>query len=221
MSEVIGTPVTTPRGLRSAVRLAASVLTITAGGPCCSPIPGWSGATLAVMAAQADRRRVQVAVCGPGECTPEEARDARRVGELLAARGAVVLCGGGAGVMTAVAAGARSAGGLAVGILPNSAGAAATVDIAIVTDLGQARNNVLVQSADAVIAVGGSWGTLSELALAMRRGTVPVVTLGGWRVLDRDGRPAPGTVEAVDPQHAVDTALAGAASYGGATMESA
>jgi uncharacterized protein (TIGR00725 family) len=123
--------------------------------------------------------------------------------------------------MAAAAAGARSAGGLAVGILPNSAGAAATVDIAIVTDLGQARNNVLVQSADAVIVVGGSWGTLSELALAMRRGTVPVVTLGGWRVLDRDGRPAPGTVEAVDPQQAVDTALAGAAAYGGATMESA
>jgi predicted Rossmann-fold nucleotide-binding protein len=193
------------------------------------------------MAAAAGGRRVQVAVCGPGECTPEEARDARRVGELLAAHGAAVLCGGGVGVMAAVAAGARSAGGLAIGILPysgdpaasggaagragayggtGSAAVLADLDVAIVTDLGQARNNVLVQSADAVIVVGGSWGALSELALAMRRGTVPVVTLGGWRVLDRNGLPVPGTVEAVDPRHAVDAALAGAASCGGATMGS-
>jgi uncharacterized protein (TIGR00725 family) len=184
------------------------------------------------MAGQAGGRRVQVAVCGPGECTPEEARDARRVGELLAARGAVVLCGGGTGVMAAVADGARSAGGLAIGILPDPADAVsgyggagtaevpADLDVVIVTDLGQARNNVLVQSADAVIVVGGSWGTLSELALAMRRGTVPVVTLRGWRVLDHDGHPVPGTVEAPDPRHAVDAALAGAAFSDGATMES-
>jgi pimeloyl-ACP methyl ester carboxylesterase len=93
------------------------------------------------------------------------------------------------------------------------------VDVTIVTDLGQGRNNVIVRSADAVIVVGGSWGTLSELALAARRGTVPVVTLGGWRVLDRDGRPVPGTVEAVDPEGAVDAALGATVPAHGATME--
>src|SRR5262245_14898099 len=172
------------------------------------------------------QRRVQVAVCGPAECTPEEARDARRVGELLAERGAVVLCGGGTGVMAAVAAGTRAAGGVAIGILPSAADPAADgeepdVDVTVVTDLGQGRNNVIVRSADAVIVVGGSWGTLSELALAMRRGTVPVVTLGGWRVLDRDGRPVPGPVEAVDPEGAVDAALGATVPVHGATMKPA
>jgi uncharacterized protein (TIGR00725 family) len=172
-------------------------------------------------------RRVQVAVCGPGRCTPEEERAARRVGELLAARGAVVVCGGGTGVMAAVAEGARGAGGTVVGILPGAGGRTggpgpdpATVDVVVATDLGEARNAVIVQSADAVIVVGGSWGTLSELALAMRRGGVPVVTLRGWQVLDGDGRPVPGPVPAADPDQAVRLALGGALSPGGATMES-
>jgi uncharacterized protein (TIGR00725 family) len=169
-------------------------------------------------------RRVQVAVCGPGRCAPEEERAARRVGELLAARGAVVLCGGGTGVMAAAAKGARHAGGTVVGVLPGGGPApgerAAEVDVIIATGLGEARNAVIVQSADAVIVVGGSWGTLSELALAMRRGGVPVVTLGGWQVLDGDGRPVPGPVPAADPDQAVELALGGGLSPGGATMES-
>jgi uncharacterized protein (TIGR00725 family) len=152
---------------------------------------------------------MQVAVCGPAECTPEEAGAARRVGELLAARGAVVMCGGGTGVMSAVAEGARAGGGLVVGVLPGPGPAAAELDVTVVTELGQGRNNVIVRSADAVIVVGGSWGTLSELALAMRHGGVPVVTLGGWQVIDRDGRPVPGPVPAADPEHAVELALAG------------
>ena len=152
---------------------------------------------------------VQVAVCGPADCTEEERLVAFRVGKLLAARGAVVLCGGGSGVMAAVAAGARAGGGLAVGVLPGAdrAGAAPDLSAALATNLGQARNAVLVQSADAVIVVGGSWGTLSELALAMRRGGVPVVTLNGWRVLDADGRAVPGPVEARTPEEAVALAL--------------
>jgi uncharacterized protein (TIGR00725 family) len=156
------------------------------------------------------RRRVQVAVCGPAECTPEEAGAARRVGELLAAGGAVVICGGGTGVMTAVADGAQAGGGLVIGVLPGPGGrnGVADVDVTVATDLGEARNAVIVQSADAVIVVGGSWGTMSEVALAMRRGGVPVVTLGGWQVLDGDGRPVPGPVPAVDAAHAVDLALA-------------
>ena len=81
----------------------------------------------------------------------------------------------------------------------------------ITTDLGQARNAVLVNSADAVIAVGGSWGTLSEVAMAMRRRQnrpdLPVVTLGGWVVTDGAGAPLDGPLIATDPEHAVRLAL--------------
>ena len=154
---------------------------------------------------------VQVAVCGPADCTEVDRLAAFRVGELLAARGAVVLCGGGTGVMAAVAAGARAGGGLAVGVLPGASRADAAPDLsaALATNLGQARNAILVQSADAVIVVGGSWGTLSELALAlaMRRGGIPVVTLNGWRVLDAGGLPVPGPVAAATPEEAVALAL--------------
>jgi uncharacterized protein (TIGR00725 family) len=152
---------------------------------------------------------VQVAVCGPQECTAAEAAAADRVGALLAGRGAVVLCGGGGGVMAAVAGGARRAGGLVIGVLPgpDRADANRYLSAAVATNLGQARNAVLVQSADAVIVVGGSWGTLSELALAMRRGGVPVVTLGGWQVVDAAGRPVPGPLRADSPEHAVALAV--------------
>ncbi|GII25374.1 TIGR00725 family protein [Planosporangium mesophilum] len=151
----------------------------------------------------------QVAVCGPGDCTEAERENAFRVGQLLADAGAIVLCGGGTGVMAAVAAGARSRGGLVIGIRPGDSreGAAPDLSATIVTNMGEARNAVIVWSADAVIAVGGSWGTLSEVALAKRRGGIPVVSLGGWRVLDRDGRPVPG-IDVVDtPEAAVELAL--------------
>lgn len=148
---------------------------------------------------------MQVAVCGPGECTEREWDRAHETGRLLAGRGAVVICGGHGGVMAAAAAGARAAGGIVVGVLPAADRAAAGpgLSVALPTGLGQARNNVIVNAADAVIVVGGSWGTLSELALAMRRATVPVVQLGGWRVLDADGHPVGGIVHAADPAEAV------------------
>lgn len=154
------------------------------------------------------QRPRQVAVCGPARCTPGEAAWARQVGELLADRGAVVLCGGGGGAMAAVAAGARSAGGLVVGVLPGAdhTGAGPDLSAAVVTNMGQARNAIIVQSADAVIVVGGSWGTLSEAALAMRRGGVPVVSLGGWRIVDGDGTTVPGFQVADSPERAVDLA---------------
>ncbi|MFA1547088.1 TIGR00725 family protein [Actinomadura chokoriensis] len=149
---------------------------------------------------------VQVAVCGPGECTEREWDHAYETGRLLAGRGAVVVCGGLGGVMAAAAAGARTAGGTVVGVLPAADRAAAGPDltVAVPTGLGQARNNVIVNAADALIAVGGSWGTLSEIALALRAGRIPVVQLGGWRVLDGEGRPAGGIVHAADPAAAVD-----------------
>lgn len=149
----------------------------------------------------------QVAVCGPAACSDDEAAAARRVGELLAERGAVVICGGGTGVMAAVAAGARSRGGLVVAVRPDAAAPSEEFSVTIATNLGQARNAVIVWSADAVIVVGGSWGTLSEVALAQRRGGVPVISLGGWRILDRDGEPVPGIEHVDTPEQAVARAL--------------
>jgi uncharacterized protein (TIGR00725 family) len=151
----------------------------------------------------------QVAVCGPHDCSDVEAARAHRVGELLADAGAVVLCGGGGGVMAAVAAGVRARGGLVVGIRPGDsrAGASPDLSVTVVTNMGQARNAVIISSADAVIAIGGSWGTLSEVALAMRRRDVPVISLGGWRIVDTDGAPVPGVIAVETPEDAVWAAL--------------
>lgn len=153
----------------------------------------------------------QVAVCGPADCSDEEAANARQVGELLAERGAVVICGGGSGVMAAVAAGVRARNGVVVGIRADDSRTDAAPDFSavLVTNLGQARNAVIVWSADAVIVVGGSWGTLSELALAKRRGGVPVISLGGWRILDKDGAPIGGVVSVETALEAVERAMSG------------
>jgi uncharacterized protein (TIGR00725 family) len=152
----------------------------------------------------------QVAVCGPRHCTDTDQSNAYRVGQILAERGAVLICGGGIGVMAAVASGARSRDGLVVGIRPNDSreGASPDLSVTIVTNIGEARNAIIVWSADAVIIIGGSWGTLSELAVAKRRGDVPVVSLGGWQVLDADGQHVPGIMLADSPEAAADLALA-------------
>ncbi|MEV1175466.1 TIGR00725 family protein [Nonomuraea sp. NPDC049784] len=149
---------------------------------------------------------IQVSVCGPRDCTEEDRRHAHEVGRLLAERGAVVICGGYTGVMAAVAAGANAAGGTVVGILSRADRESSNPDLTIVipTGIGEARNNVIVNSADAVIVIGGSWGTLSELALAMRRGRVPVVQLGGWRLHDQQGQPVPGLRYASNSHHALE-----------------
>jgi uncharacterized protein (TIGR00725 family) len=136
----------------------------------------------------------QVAVCGPHTCTEQDAVHAYRVGELLAQRGAVVICGGGEGVMAAVAGGVAAERGVVVGVRADGSreGASGDFSAVLATNLGQARNAVIVWSADAVIVIGGSWGTLSEVALARRRGGVPVISIGGWQVLDSDGVPVGG-----------------------------
>jgi len=153
----------------------------------------------------------QVAVCGPRYCTDEDTTKARRVGELLAEQGVVVICGGGQGVMADVAAGARSRNGLVVGIRPSDSreGASPDLSVTLVTNMGEARNAIIVWSADAVIVVGGSWGTLSEVALAKRRGDVPVISLGGWRILDNDGQPVPGIQHVSSAEEAVALAMKG------------
>lgn len=151
----------------------------------------------------------QVAVCGPRHCTEQDEANAYRVGQLLAERGVIALCGGGIGVMAAVAAGVRSKNGVVIGIRPNDSrdGASPDLSAVIVTNMGEARNAVIIWSADAVIVIGGSWGTLSEVALAKRRGDIPVISLGGWRILDQAGDEIEG-IEHVDAaKKAVELAL--------------
>ncbi len=132
-----------------------------------------------------------VAVIGPGDGASEaDLRDAEAIGRELALRGAVVVTGGLGGVMAAAARGCARAGGTCVGLLPGGERGAGSphLSVALATGLGELRNLLVVRSADAVIAVGGSWGTLSEIALAMRAGT-PLVALHGWQIRDRAGVP--------------------------------
>uniref|UniRef100_UPI0024542E0B SLOG cluster 4 domain-containing protein n=1 Tax=Nocardia farcinica TaxID=37329 RepID=UPI0024542E0B len=118
--------------------------------------------------------------------------------------------GGGTGVLPGVADGAAAAGGLVIGVRPDADRTAACPGLSAVlyTDMGEARNAILVRSADAVVVVGGSWGTLSELALAHHRGDIPVVSLHGWRLLDADGHPLDTGHIAHSPAEAVELALA-------------
>ena len=124
-----------------------------------------------------------VAVAGPGDASPDELQAAEDVGAGLAARGAVVVTGGLGGVMEAACRGARSRRGRTLGILPGEDRDAANgwVEIAIATGLGELRNALVVRAADALVAVGGGHGTLSEVALALKLGR-PVVGLGTWEL---------------------------------------
>lgn len=125
-----------------------------------------------------------IAVVGPGDdADPTILADAERVGELLARAGHAVVTGGLGGVMAAASRGASRAGGRVVALLPGTDRGAANehADVVVATGLGQGRNALVVRSADAIIGVGGSWGTLSEIAMAMRVGT-PVVWLHGWQI---------------------------------------
>jgi uncharacterized protein (TIGR00725 family) len=142
--------------------------------------------------------RAQVAVIGSG--AEHEAR-AEEVGRLLATRGCTVVTGGLGEVMAAAARGAKAAGGTTVGILPgeNRDGANEWLDHVVVTGIGHARNLAVVASGDAVIAVGGSWGTLAEIGFAMRLGR-PVVIL-------EPGLEVQGVPRAATPAAAVELAL--------------
>lgn len=146
-----------------------------------------------------------VAVCGAGVATPAEVAAAREVGRRLAEAGAVVVCGGLGGVMEAAATGVREAGGICVGLLPgwDADEAAEAVTVALPTGLDEMRNPLIVRAARGVIAVGGAYGTLSEVAFALRLGR-PVVALGSWEVRRPGiGAPDPGIEVAADPAAAV------------------
>jgi uncharacterized protein (TIGR00725 family) len=150
-----------------------------------------------------------VAVIGDGSCSAATARLAEETGRLLAERGATVVCGGLGGVMEAACRGAKSAGGLTIGILPGRRRQDANrhIDIPIVTGMGEARNVIVVSSSQAVIAISGGYGTLSEIAHALNQG-IPVVGLGSWR-LSKDGWENVRTIDqSSDPTEAVQKALA-------------
>jgi len=148
-----------------------------------------------------------VAVIGRGECSDAEETIAKEVGSRLADAGTILICGGLGGVMEAACRGASAKGGFTVGILPGNDRHAANewVSLAIAAGTGQARNMAVVRSADAVIAVGGAFGTLSEIAFALDSG-IPVVGVGTWR-LARGGIAGSLVVEATSAEEAVDTAL--------------
>ncbi len=139
-----------------------------------------------------------VAVVGPSEAGPDLVALARSAGEALADRGWVVVTGGLTGVMAGAAAGAASHGGTVVGLLPGDDRFAASAGHTVVlpTGLGELRNGLVVRVCDALLAVGGSWGTQSEIALAVRTGR-PVHVVAGWE------QPAPGAEDFTDVDAAV------------------
>jgi uncharacterized protein (TIGR00725 family) len=148
-----------------------------------------------------------IAVIGGSAPTKEEAVAAEAVGRALAQAGAVLVCGGRGGVMEAACRGAKAAAGLTIGVLPGAAAGEANpyVDIPIVTGIRCARNVIIARTAQAVIAIGGSYGTLSEIAFALNFGK-PVVGLGTWE-MSRDGHPPVPVLYAGTPEEAVERAL--------------
>jgi len=144
---------------------------------------------------------LRIGVIGSSSCSGEVGEAARRVGELIAKAGAILVCGGLGGVMASAAEGASGVGGTTVGILPGGDPRAANpgIQIAIPTGIGEARNALVVAASDAVIAIAGGWGTLSEAAFCLKTG-VPLITL-------RTELPALPVPEAGTAEEAVDWAI--------------
>ena len=155
---------------------------------------------------------LHIGVAGASQAGPSLVEQGERLGRRLGEAGVVVVCGGGGGVMEAVCRGAQSAGGTTIGLLPGLDRAEGNpyLTVSIPTGLGQGRNLLLVRSSDAVIAVGGGFGTLSEIALALRTGT-PVIGLATWS-LQLDSRQVDAFPVADTPDAAVRLALEAARS---------
>jgi uncharacterized protein (TIGR00725 family) len=148
-----------------------------------------------------------VAVVGPNDATQTEIDQAEAVGAGLARAGAVLVCGGLGGVMHAAARGAEKAGGVSIGILPGDDRDPGSphLTVAISTGMGETRNAVIVRTSDAVIAISGEFGTLSEVAFALKLGK-PVVGLGTWE-LSKRGRPVEAITRVETPEETVAEAL--------------
>ena len=151
-----------------------------------------------------------IGVIGEGTARPHIAELAEQVGRELALRGVTIVCGGLGGVMLAACKGAKSAGGTTIGILPgdNPLGGNEYVDIPILTGMGYARNVIVAKTGMAVIAVGGAYGTLSEIGHALGE-DIPVIGLKTWE-LSRSGSSDTSITVATDPADAVDKAIAAA-----------
>jgi len=148
-----------------------------------------------------------IAIIGPSDCSSAEKEDAFKIGAMLAVRGSVLICGGGSGVMEAASKGAHSENGVVIGILPGNDHFAGNpyLTYAIATGLGEARNAIIARTADVLIAVGGEYGTLSEIALAMKMNK-KVILLNSWRL--QPARPADKKpLIANSPDEAVEIAM--------------
>ena len=145
-------------------------------------------------------RKKIIAVIGAGTADEAILKIAEDVGRLIARRGAVLICGGLGGVMETASKGAKSAGGITVGILPqnHTKYANPNIDIPIATGFGEGRNIIIARTADAIIAVGGEYGTLSEIAFGMKMGK-PVIGIGTWDIK--------GTIKAKNAEDAVEKAF--------------
>jgi uncharacterized protein (TIGR00725 family) len=141
-----------------------------------------------------------IAVIGAGEATASLAAVAEMVGREIARNGCMLVCGGLGGVMAAAARGAREEGGITVGILPQADRDSANphITVAVATGFGEGRNIIIARTADALIAVGGEYGTLSEIAYGLKMGK-PVIGIGTWDIR--------GVVKARDAAEAVGMAL--------------
>lgn len=150
-----------------------------------------------------------VSVIGGSRCSADEAARAEELGELLAERGLVVVCGGREGIMEAVARGVRRRGGVSIGLLPEADRCSAAPDLTytVCSGVGHARNLGVVASGDIVIAVGGAWGTLSEIGLARSIGR-PVILLDSWQLRPPRGGELDGVRRARTPAEAVELAAA-------------
>ncbi|UCF60410.1 MAG: TIGR00725 family protein [Anaerolineaceae bacterium] len=148
-----------------------------------------------------------VSVVGSAVCTSAQAGIAEEVGRLLGERGAILVCGGRGGVMEAACRGAQEAGGITVGILPGIDRQEANpyLTVALPTGLGNARNTLVVITGEAVIAIGGGYGTLSEIGIALKQGR-RVIGLDTWEAIRSDGQKAAIEV-AQSPEQAVALAL--------------
>ncbi|MBU0687427.1 MAG: TIGR00725 family protein [Candidatus Margulisbacteria bacterium] len=148
-----------------------------------------------------------ISVLGESEATAKNCRIAEEVGRRIAEGGGVLVCGGLTGVMTSAAKGAKQAGGLTIGILPGSSHEEANphVDIPIITGIGYARNKIVVKTGQVCIAIGGSYGTLSEIAFALGYG-IPVIGLNTWELVRRH-KMDKGIIYVDTPKEAVDLAF--------------
>ena len=148
-----------------------------------------------------------IGVIGSGQCDNKMAKIAYEVGRNIAESGAILICGGLGGVMEAACKGAKDAKGLTVGILPSKTRKYANpfVDVAIPTGMAEARNALVVGSSDVIIAVGGEFGTLSEIGLALKM-KKPVVGIDTWE-LSKKGKPTESIVLVKDSSSAVEEAL--------------